>query len=243
MRATERITGIRTSSRPSVLQDRSGRKQVYLTRVGLKIPTGLSFEDWERAGHHLSSIVDSSSWCLGDWLVYGKQHYADRYEQAIRAARLRYQTLRNYAWVSRRFELSRRRSALSFQHHAEVASMSASDQDYWLDQAERHNWTTGQLRNHLRGARTVSESMETSAVIPRIAVQDVQLAWWRMAASRSGMEFETWVTAALDGAAARAIGEDTGETPARRPVAPAPHRFGGRTWMCPLHTVRPGLIR
>src|SRR6266545_6028251 len=92
--------------------------RVLMTRVGLCIPADLSYEDWERAGSQLAGIVDSSSWWLGDWLVYGKKQYSDRYRRAIHAAGLQYQTLRNYAWVARRFELNRRRPKLSFQHHA-----------------------------------------------------------------------------------------------------------------------------
>jgi hypothetical protein len=75
---------------------------MLMTRVGLQISDPLSFDTWERAGHRLSSLVDSSTWCLGDWLVYGKRHFPDRYERAIAAAGLRYQTLRNYAWAGLR---------------------------------------------------------------------------------------------------------------------------------------------
>lgn len=60
--------------------------QVLTTKVGLHIPVGLAFEEWERAGRQLSGLLNSSSWWLGDWLVYGKDQYADRYERGIRAA-------------------------------------------------------------------------------------------------------------------------------------------------------------
>jgi hypothetical protein len=125
--------------------------RVLLTGTGLCIPDELGFDEWERAGRQLAGIVDSSSWWLGDWLVYGKNHYADRYRIAIRSAGLRYQTLRNYAWVARRFELNRRRRALTFQHHAEVASRPPHEQGLLLDQAEGENWTTKQLREAIKG--------------------------------------------------------------------------------------------
>jgi hypothetical protein len=44
----------------------------------------------------------------------------------IVATGLDYQTLRNYAAVARRFELSRRRDNLSFHHHAELCALSES---------------------------------------------------------------------------------------------------------------------
>ncbi|MFD3522133.1 LmbU family transcriptional regulator [Streptomyces sp. NPDC058653] len=176
----------------------------------------MAFEDWERAGRQLSGIVDSSSWWLGDWLVYGKDHYADRYERGVRAAGLRYQTLRNYAWVSRRFELGRRRAGLSFQHHAELASLRVDEQEGWLDRAEELGWTTKQLRGAVRLAREdgvaeVGQAEVGQAVATRrLAVPGSRLEWWHKAAERSGIDFDVWVLAALDSAAERLL-EDAGE--------------------------------
>ncbi|MFB6850125.1 LmbU family transcriptional regulator [Streptomyces sp. NPDC056373] len=187
----------------------SRRDQVLTTNVGLHIPAGLAFEEWERAGRQLSGLLNSSSWWLGDWLVYGKDHYADRYERGIRAAGLQYQTLRNYAWVSRRFELYRRRSALSFQHHAELASLPVEEQEAWLDRAERMKWSTKQLRNAIRAQRNgtppAAEAAEAST--RRLAVPDNRLQWWHKAAEQSGTELAEWVMHTLDAAADRVLKE------------------------------------
>ncbi|MBK3562594.1 LmbU family transcriptional regulator [Streptomyces sp. MBT62] len=182
--------------------------QVLTTNVGLRIPVGLTFDDWERAGRQLSGIVSSSSWWLGDWLVYGKDHYTDRYQRGIRAAGLQYQTLRNYAWVSRRFELHRRRVALTFQHHAELASLSVDEQDMWLDRAEQMTWTTKQLRNAIRMARA-DERQHGQQIEPtqQLAVPGNRLQWWHKAAEQSGTDFDEWVLATLDNAAEQALEE------------------------------------
>jgi hypothetical protein len=187
--------------------------QVLTTSVGLHFPAGIAFEQWERAGLQLSGLLESSSWWLGDWLVYGKDHYADRYEQGIRAAGLQYQTLRNYAWVARRFELRRRRTTLSFQHHAELASLPADEQDFWLDRAEQAKWTTKLLRNAIRAKRDGEPQPDAAAVTRRLAVPDHRLQWWHRAAALAGIELGDWVTATLDAAADRVLNED-----ARRPV-------------------------
>lgn len=189
------------------------RGQVLTTKVGLQMPAGLTFEDWERAGRQLSGIVNSSSWWLGDWLVYGKDHYTDRYQRGIRAAGLQYQTLRNYAWVSRRFDFSRRRAALSFQHHAELASLPIDEQELWLDRAEQMQWTTKQLRSAIRDAREdeVREGTQTPETMRRFAVPGSRLQWWHKAAEQSGIDFEQWVLATLDNAAERALVEDEEE--------------------------------
>ncbi|MDB1086965.1 LmbU family transcriptional regulator [Streptomyces sp. ACA25] len=172
------------------------------TKVGLQFPAGLTFENWESAGRQLSGIVNSTSWWLGDWLVYGKDHYSDRYERGVRAAGLQYQTLRNYAWVSRRFAINRRRGALSFQHHAELASRPVEEQERWLDQAEQQGWSTKQLRRAMRLERgDEAREVGQAAATRQLAVPDSRLQWWHKAAAESGVELEQWVLATLDSAA------------------------------------------
>jgi hypothetical protein len=184
------------------------RGQVLTTRVGLQMPARMAYDEWERAGRQLADVLDSSSWWLGDWLVYGKDHYTDRYQRGIHAAGLSYQTLRNYAWVSRRFDLTRRRPALSFQHHAELASMPVAEQDLWLDRAEQQQWTTKQLRGALRAARQGALPQRTpTEPSRRLEVPGSRLQWWHKAAEQLGVDFDQWVTAALDSAAASALEE------------------------------------
>jgi hypothetical protein len=180
--------------------------QVLTTRVGLQLPDVLTFEEWERAGRQLAGVLDSSSWWLGDWLTYGKDHYADRYEKGIQSAGLRYQTLRNYAWVARRFDLGRRRARLTFQHHAEVASLTNEEQDKWLSRAEELSWTTKQLRNAVREARG-GGTAKPKAVAPvrQLAVPTDRFERWIKAAECSGVEVDEWVLSILDSAAEQAI--------------------------------------
>lgn len=202
-----------TLPQPPPRQPRKG--QVLTTKVGLQMPAKMAYDEWERAGRQLADVLDSSSWWLGDWLVYGKDHYTDRYQRGIRAAGLSYQTLRNYAWVSRRFDLTRRRAALSFQHHAELASMQVTEQDLWLDRAEAQQWTTKQLRCAIRAERRGEPQPAAAEPSRRLEVPGSRLQWWHKAAEQLGVDFEQWVTAALDSAAANAL-EDLG-APAERP--------------------------
>ncbi|MFD0886557.1 LmbU family transcriptional regulator [Streptosporangium algeriense] len=189
--------------------DSRPRSQVLTTNVGLRIPPNLDFDDWERTGRQLSGVVSSSSWWLGDWLVYGTNHYADRYQRGIYAAGLQYQTLRNYAWVSRQFALHRRRATLSFQHHAELASLPVDEQEKWLDRAEQMKWTTKQLRNAIRMARNGETHDKKPGETPqRLLIPGNRIRWWQQAAERSGIEFDQWVLAALDNAAEHIL-EDT----------------------------------
>lgn len=181
-----------------------------VTRVGLRIPTDLHYGDWEVAGFRLAQAHNSSSWCLGDWIVYGQSRYEDRYRTAIAAVGLDYQTLRNYAWVARRFELERRREKLSFQHHAEVAALPADEQDYWLKRAERLNWSRNQLRGYRHGNAAEAAARKAAALEPpnllgRVPASPEQLASWRRAAQLQHTKFEIWVLRHLDSAAAEVL--------------------------------------
>ncbi|CCH33122.1 LmbU family transcriptional regulator [Actinosynnema sp. NPDC047251] len=184
----------------------ASKSRILTTRVGLRIPDALNFDIWERAGLQLSRIADSSAWCLGDWLIYGQSNYVGRYRQAVEMAGLEYQTLRNYAWVARRFELWRRHEKLSFQHHAEVAALSPDEQDKWLTRAEQGNWSRNQLRNHRRLAENNGQIPEpVSVALLKLSVDHEQIEQWREAARRSSKRYEQWVMTALDAAAKREL--------------------------------------
>ncbi|WP_255948072.1 LmbU family transcriptional regulator [Streptomyces odontomachi] len=181
-----------------------------MSRVGLRFSSSLTYDSWERAGVQLSRILDSSAWCLGDWLICGQENYADRYVRAIKVAGLDYQTLRNYAWVARRFELSRRREMLSFQHHAEVAALATAEQDRWLDRAEKAAWSRNELRRQLRQSRSDEQpSAKPTSLIPRLPVAQERVERWRAAARRSNDPFANWIVGILDRAAEDALSAES----------------------------------
>ncbi|MET0233714.1 MAG: LmbU family transcriptional regulator [Kibdelosporangium sp.] len=183
---------------------RSPFTQVRMSGIGLQIPASLNYDEWAKTGRQLSGIADSSAWWLGDWLVFGKANYSDRYQLAIQSAGLRYQTLRNYAWVARRFEMDRRRPKLTFKHHAEVASLPAEEQDRFLDQAEQELWTTKQLRNAITQGHD-AQSERPVAANSRIDVPKSRVGMWREAADRAGIDFDQWVLTMLDRAATEVL--------------------------------------
>jgi hypothetical protein len=198
-----------------------------LPKKGLELPSSLtlSFEKWLRIGEVLATVRTSSAWCLGDWLAYGEMAYSGRYRDAIKQTSLDYQTLRNYAWVARRFPISRRRESLSFGHHAEVASLPEPEQDFWLRKAEGLGWSTSHLRREVRASlseRAVSEETKSANVIvgelekgeafeptlePKttehqrerlhLKVPVTQFELCRAAAEQAGLTVEAWAVRAL----------------------------------------------
>jgi hypothetical protein len=156
-------------------------------------------------------------------LIYGESAYGwSRYREAIDRTGLDYQTLRNYAWVARRFEHGRRRTGLSFAHHAEVARMSPPEQDFWLRKAEQQKWSRNELRRQVRASLAEQHEDAAGAVLTdkkpaslqsgesasaqrrcRTQVLTIELPVDRMdyyskLALAQGLSVDQWVTQVLD---------------------------------------------
>lgn len=120
-----------------------------LSPVGLALPEGLTFAEWEHVGTTLKTIRDSAlRWWWGDWLNYGEHHYGERYAQAVEGSDYTYGSLRVAAFVCRQIPLLRRRNNLSFSHHQEVASLPTEDErEVWLEDTEANGWSVHTLRS------------------------------------------------------------------------------------------------
>jgi hypothetical protein len=208
-------TGSESATADATAADRrkyspTSKDRIHVTGVGLQFPDNvIAFDEWQQAGRKIARAASSAAWYLGDWLTYGEFQYADRYRTVIDTVGVSYQTLRNYAWVARRFALSRRRDRLTFYHHMEVARLPEEDQDHWLDQAIEHNWSVHSLRRQLRRMREDGEEKEnTKAVLPRIDADQERLDRWRAAAEQASTSLANWVVFSLDLAARRVLDDD-----------------------------------
>lgn len=96
-------------------------------------------------------------WKVGDWLLRGVEGYVpqERIDLALKMLEGVGETvarswLFDAAYVSRAFESSRRRPALSWSHHKDLAPLARDEQDRLLERCEREGWSCNQLRDHLR---------------------------------------------------------------------------------------------
>lgn len=169
----------------------------------LQLPEAMPFDAWWRVGARVFHLARCSAWWIGDWLVYGEDAYGDRYHQATVSLELDYQTLRNYAWVARKFTVSRRRDRLSFGHHAEVAALPPAEQDLLLDKAEQQHWSRNVLRQkiHARRAAARRGSRTAQPRMRRIEVPAEQHLGWVIAARQSNHNLTDWIIETLDRAA------------------------------------------
>jgi N6-adenosine-specific RNA methylase IME4 len=134
--------------------DDGGRLQLGLFTLhstGLIIRGKPSFDEWARMGAFLHAVEKANHWWIGDWLLYGEGHYQDRVDQVINSDDgWNEQTVKDDRWVALSVSESRRRDALSFSHHKEVAEMQPEDQDVWLQRAEEGQWNRAELRMQIR---------------------------------------------------------------------------------------------
>jgi hypothetical protein len=165
----------------------------------------LPLEEWREIGERLLVLWDASAWWHGDWLVYGEGRYPDRYRRAVEDSGLDYQTLRNYAWIARKFPPTRRRAALSLQHHAEVAALPAEQQEYWLDLAEKGRWPTSRLRRHVQDNRRCGSEAPIPEATLSLRIDSDRQRRWQDAAELEGRRLSEWIAEALDGAAETAL--------------------------------------
>jgi hypothetical protein len=230
------VVALPTPARAGARPQRLIAGHVVLPPTGLQLPGRVSFETWLDIGRHLAASVSSSTWCLGDWLIYGETAFTGRYREAVERTSLDYQTLRNYAWVARRFPLSRRRENLSFGHHAEVAALPEPEQDFWLRKAEQYHWSRNEIRREVRASRKErgvdaptalaphpASSPDTSTSGPDdlpivIQVTSDQLSLYQQAANQDGRSVQAWASVTLDRVALASL-PSNGDSTDRRQLA------------------------
>lgn len=181
--------------------------RVATRRTALTLAPGLPLAQWRHIGRQIFVVTDSSAWWLGDWLIYGRKEYPDRYRKAVADTGLDYQTLRNYAWVAGKFEPAQRHAQLSFQHHAEVAGCPSGERESWLTRAEQGGWSRNELRRRIRTRRASGGGSLDPQV--RLDLPSDRRGRWERAAAAAGLDLLEWIVRMLDEAA-----DDPGESAA-----------------------------
>jgi N6-adenosine-specific RNA methylase IME4 len=100
-----------------------------------RLPENLNVHQWVAVGEQLMSVEKSLMWWVGDWWVYGQKKYGERAAIVRDMAGPAFQTCADAGWVSGKFETSRRREVLTFNHHKEVAGLDDEVADELLDWA------------------------------------------------------------------------------------------------------------
>lgn len=124
--------------------------KIKLTRTGLTFIEPPSFDEWAEIGQHLFIAEQSIQWAIGDWLIYGEDNLArvekGRYQQMMDALGengYAYNTIKQFAFVSRTFPACDRSHKLSWTQYLVLTKAGEENRDKWhtivRDEEERGN--------------------------------------------------------------------------------------------------------
>jgi hypothetical protein len=137
---------------------------VRLTETSLAITrSSLSQEEFEDLLGTLVRVEHSAPWWIGDAIAYSTRRWGRTYALATKATGKSPNTLRNYAWVSRKVPPENRDPSLPWRSHYLVASMGPDDQRLWLAHARKWGWTSAELHEQVQASRSAEADPEEDA--------------------------------------------------------------------------------
>tara|TARA_R110000744_G_scaffold164479_5_gene281618 strand:+ start:1541 stop:2149 length:609 start_codon:yes stop_codon:yes gene_type:complete len=130
-----------------------------------------TYEEWVHVGNVLQETQRNVNWWIGDWLLHGESHFAEKYSQATHLTGKSDVTLRNCAWVASVFPPEDREWDLSYTHYLEVSGVrDVADRRWLLDKAVDGELTALQLRafraEEIRKEPVVLPPPQAPSVIP-----------------------------------------------------------------------------
>lgn len=135
-----------------------------VTQVGLELPEGLSFADWQGIGESLKGVERSLMWWIGDWLRYGESRYGETYAQALDATEISYQSLADAKWVAGKYEFSDRSENLTWTHHRVAAAIDDRDsRATLLEDAAREGLSVRELKARVSQKKAAARIMAPEA--------------------------------------------------------------------------------
>ena len=120
-------------------------------QLALNLPAHQSFADWRDIGAQLCGRAKAINWLIGDWLIAGVERYGEQARDAANALfRADVERLHPIVQTCRAFPGEERRAALSFGHHAAVATIDHDEAARLLEEAERDRLTVAALKARAR---------------------------------------------------------------------------------------------
>jgi hypothetical protein len=132
-------------------------------------PKELDLEEWLVSGRQLGTISRCSQWWIADWLIYGSSRWGEKYVTAAKVTGYDPASLRNIAYVGRRFDVSLRSDKLSWSHHALLAPLDEPARRQWLERAAEERLSVADLRVELRTDRKRDKEEAAASAPPEIA--------------------------------------------------------------------------
>jgi hypothetical protein len=124
----------------------------HFTSVGVRITGKPELAEWQGPLQFALWCQRAGPWWIGDLLNAGEDRFGETFSQACEGA-ISADLLNRYASVARRVPLENRVPSLSWTAHAMVARLPLNEQRPLLLQAERHGWTSDEIRVKARAAK------------------------------------------------------------------------------------------
>jgi hypothetical protein len=119
------------------------------TSVGVRIAGQPQLDEWRGPLQFALWCQRAGPWWIGDVLNSGDDRFGESFSQMCEGT-LSTEMLNRYASVARRVPIENRRASLSWSAHAAVARLEPDQQKSLLLDAERHGWTSEELRAKAR---------------------------------------------------------------------------------------------
>jgi len=133
------------------------------TSRGLEVVGDPTFSNWMACGYSLRNIKQGLHFAIGDWLIYGRNRWPNRYDQGMDIFGFAYQTLSTDVWVAEGFDHSRRRE-LPHSYHRAVRALPEAKQDEVLDRAEKEKWGRETIREEVKKIRNPTPQNRTRRI-------------------------------------------------------------------------------
>ncbi len=121
------------------------------TSVGVRILGKPGLTDWKGPLQFALWCQRAGPWWIGDLLNAGEDRFNESFSQMCEGA-VSAEMLNRYASVARRVPIENRVAGLSWSAHASVARLPLDLQKKLLQEADRHGWTSDELRAKARAA-------------------------------------------------------------------------------------------
>jgi hypothetical protein len=123
----------------------------HFTSVGVRISGRPELAEWNGPLHFALWCQRAGPWWIGDLLNAGEDRFGEAFSQTCEGL-VSAEMLNRYASVARRVPIENRVAALSWTSHAAVARLPHHLQKRLLLEAERHGWSSDELRAKAREA-------------------------------------------------------------------------------------------
>jgi hypothetical protein len=122
---------------------------IHFTSVGMRISGKPELSAWKGPLQFALWCQRAGPWWIGDLLNAGEDRFGESFSQMCEGV-VSAEMLNRYASVARRVPIENRRPSLSWSAHAAVARLEPRLQKQLLVDAERHGWTSDELRARAR---------------------------------------------------------------------------------------------